>query len=393
MQFDIASLFIAMTLSMLTMALALSSVMGKANRAARFARYGVMLQAAGWVLILASGLVPPGGTADFALSTLSMACISGSFACNAAAFELWCGRTAPGRAPAIVAVLMTAGYALLFPHYALRVGWANGLLALQMGLTVLALVRRPSVPVGHWRWLLVIGLAAQMIVTAWRGVLGAFFTDQLPAFLTPHPVNLAFALVGNVTAVLTLVGILLAHRDEAARALERLATTDGLTGVLNRRAWLSLAANELSNSIRYRRPFGVLLIDLDHFKQINDTLGHEAGDKALAFFAEAMRAVCRAGDLVCRYGGEEFCVLLLGAGQDDAHAFDERMRSYLHQAVMRELGHPLTYSGGVALRGPHEDRIADIISRADQALYRAKAMGRNRTVDAAHFSDAKAGTG
>jgi diguanylate cyclase (GGDEF)-like protein len=383
MSINIASLLVAMTLSLLTMALALASTMDDVNRAARHALSGVVLQATGWVLILASGLMASGGAADFALSTLSMACISGGLACNAAAFELWCGRTAPARAPAIVAVVMTGGYAAGFSHYAFRVGWANGLLAVQMALMIFTLTRKPLVPVGRWRWLLVVGLAAQIIVTAWRGVLGAFFTAQLPAFLTPHPVNVAFAMVANGTAVLNLVGILLAHRDEAARALERLATTDGLTGVLNRRAWLLQADIELSNSIRYQRPIGVLMIDLDHFKQINDTRGHEAGDRALQFFATVLRTACRSGDIVCRYGGEEFCVLLMGAEEEAARAFDQRMRTYLLGAAMRELGHPLNYSGGVALRAPHEERIADILSRADRALYRAKAMGRARTVDAA----------
>jgi diguanylate cyclase (GGDEF)-like protein len=382
MSFDIASLLVAMTLSTLTMALALTSVMGDVNKAARHAQAGVVLQAIGWVLLLASGLMVSGGAADFALSSLSMGCISGGLACNAAAFELWCGRTAPARAPAIVAIVMTAGYAAGFSHYAFRVGWANGLLALQMALVIVTLVRRPLVPVGRWRWLLVVGLAAQMIVTAWRGVLGAFFTAQFPAFLTPHPVNVAFAMVANATTVLTLVGILLAHRDEAARALERLATTDGLTGVLNRRAWLLRADIELSNSMRYQRPIGVLMIDLDHFKQINDARGHEAGDRALQFFATVLQAACRSGDIVCRYGGEEFCVLLMGAEDDAARAFDQRMRTYLLDAAMRELGHPLNYSGGVALRAPYEERIADMLRRADQALYRAKAMGRGCTADA-----------
>jgi diguanylate cyclase (GGDEF)-like protein len=383
MSFDIASLLVAMTLSVMTMALALISVMGDVDRAARWAQSGAVLQAIGWVLLLLSGLMVPGGAADAGLSTLSMGCISGGLACNAAAFELWCGRTAPAPTPVVVAVLMTGGYALGFSHYAFRVGWANGLLAVQMALMIVTLVRRPLVPVGRWRWLLVVGLAAQMIVTAWRGVLGAFFTDQFPAFLTPHPVNVAFAMVANVTAVLSLVGILLAHRDEAARALERLATTDGLTGVLNRRAWLLQADIELANSIRYRRPIAVLMIDLDHFKQINDTRGHEAGDRALQFFATMLRTACRRGDIVCRYGGEEFCVLLMGAEEDAARTFEQRMRAWLPDAAMRELGHPLDYSGGVALRAPYEERIADVLCRADRALYRAKAMGRGCTVDAA----------
>lgn len=382
MTLNIGSLLVAMTLSMSTMALALVSVMGHVNRAARLAQYGVILQALGWILLLASGLTVAGGGADFALSTLSMGCISGGLACNAAAFELWCGRSAPTRAPALVALVMTVGYAAGFAHYAFRVGWANGLLSLQMVLIIATLVRRPQVPVGRWRWLLVVALASQAIVTSWRGVLGAFFTDQFPTFLTPHPVNVVFALVANATAVLSLVGILLAHRDEAARALERLATTDGLTGVLNRRAWLLQADTALANSIRLQLPIGVLMIDLDRFKDINDSRGHEAGDRALQFFAQVLRTACRAGDIVCRYGGEEFCVLFIGADAAAARSFDERLRRALHDGAIGQLGHLLDYSGGVALRAPNERRMADILRRADRALYRAKAMGRACTLDA-----------
>lgn len=391
MSFDIASLLVAMTLSMSTMALALVAVMGNVGKAARRAQSGAVLQAVGWMLLLASARVAPGSAADLVLSTLSMGGIAAGLACHAAAFELWCGRPVSGRVPAMVAVAMTAGYAAGFSHYAFRVGWANGLLALQMALMIVTLVRKASVPVGRWRWLLVVALAAQALVTAWRGVLGAFFTDQFPTFLTPHPVNVAFAMVGNGTAVATLVGILLAHRDEAARALERLATTDGLTGVLNRRAWLLQADIELSSSIRYGRPIAVLMIDIDHFKRINDSRGHEAGDHALQFFAHVLRTACRSGDIVCRYGGEEFCVLLMNTEGDAVRAFDQRIRVYLQEAATLELGHPLGYSGGMALRAPHETRMAELLRRADRALYQAKETGRARTVDAGPVGAVPAG--
>jgi diguanylate cyclase (GGDEF)-like protein len=393
MSFDIASLLVAMTLSMSIMALALVSVMGNVNPAARRAQAGATLQALGWALLLLSGTRTPGGAADWALSTLSMGCISASLACHSAAFELWCGRSNPERLPVAIAAVMTAGYCAGFPHYAFRVGWANGLLALQMALMIVTLARPASVPVGRWRWLLVVGLAAQAVVTLWRGVLGALFTDQFPAFLAPHPVNVAFALVGNATAVAVLVGILLAHRDEAARALERLATTDGLTGVLNRRAWLLQADLELAGAIRYERPLAVLMIDLDHFKRINDSRGHEAGDAALRFFAGVLAAACRSGDSVCRYGGEEFCVLLPAADAATVQAFDARIRGYLDQAAGRELGHALGYSGGMALRAAHETGIADVLRRADRALYQAKARGRARTVDAAGLAPVPEGAG
>ncbi|WP_244545005.1 GGDEF domain-containing protein [Collimonas sp. OK607] len=379
---DIASLLFALTVSMLTMAIALPAVMGKVNAAARRAQLGIFLQATGWVLLLLSGLVEAGSWTDRSLSTLSMAGIAGGLALNATAFDLWCGRKGHARAPTIIAIVLTLGYGIGFSSYAFRVGWANGLLALQMALVAMTLWRAPLVPVGRWRWLLVVALLAQMVVTAWRGVLGTFFTEQFPAFLTPHPVNIAFALVANATAVLSLTGILLAHRDEAARALERLATVDGLTGVLNRRAWLVQSNVELENSVRYDQPLAVLMLDLDHFKQINDSRGHEAGDRALQFFARALQAAVRIGDIVGRYGGEEFVVLLNYANHSAAKTFDQRMRAYLAEATVRELGHELSYSAGIAIRRSDDDTLEAMLRRADVALYSAKVEGRSRTFDA-----------
>ncbi len=255
-----------------------------------------------------------------------MAGLAGGLALNAAAFDLWCGRKPQIRIPVLIATVMPIGYAIGFASYPFRVGWANGLLTLQMGFLVASVWRKPVLPVGRWRWLLVVSLLAQMTVTVWRGALGAFFTESYPTFLAPHPVNYAFAIIANATMVLSLMAVLLAHRDEAARELERFATVDSLTGVLNRRAWMSLAATEMAVSVRYGHPVAVLMIDLDHFKLINDTHGHDAGDRALAFIARALQSAVRPGDLVGRYGGEEFCVLMTHADNAAASAFDVRMR-------------------------------------------------------------------
>lgn len=382
MPHDIASLLFALTTSLVTMAIALPAVMGPVNEPARRAQYGVTLQAAGWVLLLLSGLVEPGAWTDRALSTLSMAGLAGGLAYLATAFDLWCGRAAHDRRPVLVAVLMPLGYALGFSNYAFRVGWANGLLALQMVLVTAALWRKPAAPVGRWRWLLVVSLLAQMVVTAWRGVLGAFFTESYPTFLTPHPVNWVFAVVANATSVLTLVGILLAHRDEASRALERLAAIDSLTGVLNRRAWLARSDLQLAISLRYDHPLAVLMIDLDHFKRINDSLGHEAGDRALQFAAKAIQSSVRVGDVVGRYGGEEFCVLMNHADLAATNAFDRRLREQLSSGAERELGFAMTYSAGIAMRVGRDDTLQAMLGRADATLYRAKAQGRARTLDA-----------
>jgi len=382
MPIDIASLLLAVTISLVTMAVALPAVMGQVNSAARRAQTAVALQALGWALLLASGLVQSGGALDRLLSTLSMASLAGGLALLATAFDLWCGRSSHGRALAFNTVAIPLGYAIGFSNYPFRVGWANGLLALQMAIVALALLRTPAVPVGRWRWLLVVSLLAQMVMTAWRGVLGAFFTESYPAFLTPHLVNLVFAIVANATTVLSLVGILLAHRDEAARALERLATLDDLTGVFNRRAWLAKAHTEMAVSLRYGHPVAVVMIDLDHFKQINDSLGHGAGDRALQLVAKALQASVRAGDVVGRYGGEEFSVLMNHADTGAASTFDRRLREQLADIATMELGFKLDYSAGIAMRISSKDTLEAMLKRADATLYNAKAQGRSRTLDA-----------
>jgi diguanylate cyclase (GGDEF)-like protein len=380
---DISSLFIAMTINLSIMAVALPYFMGRVNRAARYAQAGIVLQTAGWIFLLSSSTFPRGGWADHLLSTLAMASVSSGMVGNAIAFELWYGRKPNARAPAAIAVVMTIGYCIGFSDYAFRTGWANGLLALQIATVIVSLCRAPQVTVGRWRWLLVICLSIQMVVMICRAVLGAFYTAEFPNFYAPHVINQVFALSSNAMMVLSVVTILLAHRDEAARELERLATLDGLTGALNRRAWLLQSGIDLANSVRYRQPLGVLLLDLDHFKQINDTHGHGVGDRALQVFVSGLRAVSRVGDLFCRYGGEEFCVLLNCADLDAVTAYDERLRQWLIQHSAQELGFGLSYSGGIAMRSHDADTIEMMLQRADVALYQAKAQGRGRTLDSA----------
>ena len=382
MPLDIRTLLFAMTVCMVTMAVALPAVMGRVDEPTRRAQAGVVVQGIGWALLLLSGLSSPGSLSDRLLSTLAMAGIAGGLALSAAAFDLWCGRSGKSRWPWLIAVVMTLGYGLGFSSYPFRVGWANALLTLQMALLVATVARKPAVEVGRWRWLLVFSLVAQMTVTLGRGILGAFFTESYPTFLAPHPVNFAFAVIANVTTVLSMMAVLLAHRDEAARELERLAMVDGLTGVLNRRAWMGRAATELAVSVRYGYPVAVLMIDLDHFKQINDSRGHAAGDRALAFVARALEAAVRPGDLVGRYGGEEFCVLMNHAENAAANAFDVRLRGYLGAIAERELGFPLEYSAGIAVRSSTEDTLEAMLRRADATLYSAKAQGRSRTLEA-----------
>lgn len=167
-----------------------------------------------------------------------------------------------------------------------------------------------------------------------------------------------------------------------ARSNEELAmkaNVDVLTRIWNRRAILEVAEGE-----RSKGAIAVLMIDLDHFKAINDTYGHCAGDEVLRVSAQRLRASIRPGDAVGRIGGEEFLVLMPGVKRDDVQRMAERIRSALAIAPIRFEDRPIecTCSVGCAL-GSTDEQVASLVGRADQALYRAKADGRNRIALAA----------
>jgi diguanylate cyclase (GGDEF)-like protein len=163
----------------------------------------------------------------------------------------------------------------------------------------------------------------------------------------------------------------------AAQELERLATIDGMTGIYNRRHFLALADREWNCARRHGRPLSFLMIDIDHFKAINDRFGHSAGDRVLRDVAEALRAHLREADLVTRYGGEEFVAVVSGiASERQALAVAEKLRAMIEQMpAAPELR--VTISIGVALSDPAASAMS-LIERADRALYEAKRQGRNR---------------
>jgi diguanylate cyclase (GGDEF)-like protein len=167
---------------------------------------------------------------------------------------------------------------------------------------------------------------------------------------------------------------------ESQADLERLSVTDPLTGLYNRRHLMGTLANEVQRSRRLRRAFSILLADVDHFKQYNDTYGHLAGDAALVKIAEILRKTTRGVDCVARYGGEEFLVMLLETTIATAAVVAERIRSRVAAETFE--GGKVTVSIGLAECPPHGDTPEDLIASADAAMYQAKAAGRDRVVTA-----------
>ncbi|MBY6260834.1 diguanylate cyclase [Azospirillum sp. 412522] len=165
------------------------------------------------------------------------------------------------------------------------------------------------------------------------------------------------------------------------RDLERMATTDALTGSLNRRRFLERGAEEFTRSRRYDRPLSVVMLDIDHFKRVNDTYGHATGDEAIRSTVRACKETLRACDLIGRLGGEEFAVVMPETPPVNAYAAAQRLRQAIAAKPVRiEAGGELhlTVSLGLSWLNGTDTGIEPLLARADAALYRAKNAGRNR---------------
>ena len=172
----------------------------------------------------------------------------------------------------------------------------------------------------------------------------------------------------------------LTERQEHQGELQRLANTDPLSGALNRRAFQAVSETELHNSRQRNHPTSLILFDIDHFKSINDMHGHQTGDQVICAFTELLRSSLRSNDILGRWGGEEFIVLLPSASLDQACHVGERIRRAVEEWRFEHgmgPGLKLTTSAGVT--HAHENETLDgFFRRADLALYAAKANGRNR---------------
>jgi diguanylate cyclase (GGDEF)-like protein len=189
----------------------------------------------------------------------------------------------------------------------------------------------------------------------------------------------AVASFDDVTGVERTNELLRRSNAEVERAnveLLRLATTDPLTGCLNRRSFFARADPLLAAAHATGAPPATVMLDIDHFKNINDRFGHAVGDQVLARVAEVVRAACGEGVLPCRYGGEEFCVLLTGETAAGAAAFGERLRAAVAAGPWEVT--PVTASVGVCASDEAGQNVSDLLRHADEALYYSKRSGRNR---------------
>lgn len=228
-------------------------------------------------------------------------------------------------------------------------------------------------------------LVASLFLVDALGSLGIFLFKLLdPQAAAPQRLNgLAAAqyLQGVVLGTLEVMGFVLLLSHRLLRKAQEAARRDGLTGVLNRRALDEEATRLLEVCRRQEIPCSFAMIDLDHFKDLNDRFGHAAGDAALRHVAGLLEGGLRKADLLGRYGGEEFCIVMPGTPLDQARSVAERLRERvaLRPPIWEGRAIPLTFSLGLACSGGLEPvDYSGLQARADRSLYRAKQGGRNR---------------
>lgn len=219
------------------------------------------------------------------------------------------------------------------------------------------------------------------------GGLAVFYSFRWLAFMVEGqdgPIFVTF-FGSAVTTLITMVLLVVVSFSMAAlsseqqtRALRVVASRDDLTGLLNRKAFLDLAAEQLADRTITRGSGTLILADLDHFKSVNDTYGHAAGDLALQAFADACTATVRSTDLVGRYGGEEFVFFLPGTSAERAEMIAEEISRRLASAPSVEGMEMPTVSYGISTYDADTRLLDDLIATADGALYMAKSLGRNR---------------
>lgn len=281
---------------------------------------------------------------------------------------------------ATAATLPVLGMSDIDADSALRVVLHSGTLAAFTIAITVELLRLP-------------GFTARLNATVF-GLNGALHVFRA-AWTLAHPKATDFLLHGQMTTMILLWSIFLSFviaiaftlmvterlRDELARQ----ANHDALTGILNRRGFDLVTDKLFSATARAEHPLSVLMMDLDHFKRINDTWGHAVGDRVLAHFARLANANLRDEDVFARMGGEEFVALLPNATARAAQQAAERLRTQLAAIPTQP---EVTVSIGVASDAAGVTSVTDLMRRADAALYEAKAQGRDRVVVAAPTADA-----
>jgi diguanylate cyclase (GGDEF)-like protein len=281
------------------------------------------------------------------------------------------------------AVLVLCFTVMLLRGIHFRVECISTLIALQTLHTLITILRNMRKGIRLPLWFCSVILTFFSLLNFFRGALYFFL---FPLGISVRQFEGVVYIIYTSTAIGLAFGIFWLTTAQLTSRLEHMASTDPLTRIYNRRVFLEWCDREVLRSSRGNHSFSILLVDLDHFKQVNDRFGHAAGDAALCAVVEEMQNAVRGIDILGRWGGEEFVILLPGADSDAALRVAERVRDNVTRIKLPELqaldnqSSGVTVSIGIASYRGVQEAVTDLLNRADSALYAAKSQGRNCAV-------------
>ncbi len=284
-------------------------------------------------------------------------------------------RAWPWMALITAALLLSLWYSLVTPSYIIRLACFTSLMAVLFAVHAWLIFRQ-----GAFTFAKALTAAVLLAMTGIQLMRLATFTVAPPqngitdtsVYQVIYVTSFAFA------TLLMSIGLVLMATDRLRAELEHLATHDSLTNALTRRHMDQACHMEMERSRRTGRSTAMLMMDLDHFKAVNDTYGHQAGDQVLVNFVIKVNALLRPSDLLGRFGGEEFIALLPETALEEAMVVAQRIRAVCAGGAETVQGPTCSVSVGVASTLDDRDTVAALLARADAAVYRAKANGRNR---------------
>ena len=372
---------LAMIIASSLMMAASMAVVGWGRRRDGLGRWAaaLLVNAIGHLLIMLRGLIP-----DVLSIVVGNLMLSSVFVgLNAAVYQFqgrpvrWALLLAP---PLLVLVFVS----VFIDNFPARVSFVGLVIGLQAVWALLAALSHRHATVGRGQWLLVAGLLLEAVVLGVRALVAISTHSEATNILQSSALQTLTFLATFSVVLVSSVGFVFMSRDRADENNRVLAALDPLTGVANRRSLIAALDRDMARAQRMREPMALMMVDIDHFKDVNDRYGHPAGDRVLCSVVNVLRQRVRAQDLVGRYGGEEFMVLLPDTGLTGAQQLARALCKAVEESRCPADGVPgpgiaVTVSIGVfGGRLESGDSWDMLIAAADRALYQAKNNGRNR---------------
>ena len=339
----------------------------------------LLVNAIGHLLIMLRGLIP-----DVLSIVVGNLMLSSVFVGMIAAVYQFQGR--PVRWPLLLAppLLVLVFVSVFIDNFPARVSFVGLVIGLQAVWALLAALSHRHATVGRGQWLLVAGLMLEAVVLGVRALVAISTHSEATNILQSSALQTLTFLATFSVVLVSSVGFVFMSRDRADENNRVLAALDPLTGVANRRSLIAALDRDVARAQRMREPMALMMVDIDHFRDVNDQYGHPAGDRVLCSVVNVLRQRVRAQDLVGRYGGEEFMVLLPDTGLTGAQQLARALCKAVEESRCPADGVPgpgiaVTVSIGVfGGRLGSGDSWDMLIAAADRALYQAKNNGRNR---------------